>query len=274
MHRIYPFNNFIDTLWAMREAYIRNGDPRALFAKLLMNNLYGYLGMKSEMIRADEGLAIPNVSLKSQPKSSWYTRGRQLFLTYERVQPTDDTWTNVMWAAQITAAARVYLHRLMLLQGRSLIYCDTDSIFSQAPIIGMGEGLGALKPDGNYQQAIIIAPKLYALQAYESDMPDSWHGEPCKQHGMRKCPECLWRPRAKGVARDVALTFLREGVATFSLPIKPRSQARRGIQAGTWIEVTKHHRDRIAKRQPTQPDVLLSGSGWTDSVPLMALPDA
>lgn len=242
-----PFTQFVGALWQMREVFKKTGDPRHLFAKLLMNNLYGYLGMRDDLTRTDISMAEAGKKLSEQPKSWWYTEGGELFLTYERPQPKRNNWTNVLWAAQTTAAARVHLHRHMVAAGSSLIYCDTDSIFSMQPISGTGEGLGELADDGMFQEIIVAAPKLYAL---------------CDSGGT-------WHAKAKGVSRTVALKFLRDGVATFNAPIKPLSQGRRKIAAGTWVPITRHQQYSLARRQPLDASAVASEDRWTDTRPLV-----
>jgi hypothetical protein len=249
---IYPFESFIGTLWAMREAYKQTEDPRQLFAKLLMNNLYGRLGMRDDLTRTDIYPCDLNVTLKKQPKSSWYTQDQKLYLTYERAQPHRNTWTNVVWAAQITAEARIRLHKAMMLQGDSLVYCDTDSIFSTSPIHGLSEGLGGLRPDGEYQAAVIAAPKLYSLQDHTGE----------------------WKAKARGVPREFALTFLRDGIARYKEPIKPLSQARRQIAAGTWVDTKTENQYLPARRLPISPELLDSDYGYSDTLPPWSGPSA
>jgi hypothetical protein len=246
---VYPFQSFIDILWSMRCEYQRTNDPRHLFAKLLMNNLYGYLGMGTHMERTDISMARKDIHIKHQPKSQWYTQDGTLYLTYIRDQPSSNKWSNVLWASQTTAAARIKLHQVMTMQGDSLLYCDTDSVFSSNPIVGLSEGLGGLRSDGDYQQCIISAPKLYALQDYDGK----------------------WQAKAKGVSRRAALEFLRTGTATFSVPVKPQSQGRLHIPAGTWIDVERNNQHALARRQPLNPSALLNNSGWSDTAPLVCL---
>jgi hypothetical protein len=245
-HRsIYPFTNYIGTLWAMREAYKKGNDPRQLFAKLLMNNLYGRLGMREEVERQDVFMS------EHQPKGgkgdafNFEQIGGQPFWSKTRSDNFHNRWANVLWAAQTTAAARVRLHSYLLQQGSALVYCDTDSVFSSQPIRGIGEGLGTLSDEQAYQAAIIAAPKLYALQEQTGE----------------------WHAKAKGVSKSFALEYLRTGSVTYKQPIKPRGQMQRGIAAGTWVEVTREHSLRPHRRHPVNPSYWESEYGWSDTSP-------
>lgn len=245
---VRPFASFIGVLWELREAYKATDDPRQLFAKLLMNNLYGRLGAREEPERMLIKPAPPGWSSFQNPKR-WepVMIGERTYLTKTSVMDFGHAWSNVLWAGSITAAVRIKLHKLMLLQGVHLAYCDTDSILSNAPIQGLCEGLGQLKMEGEFQRAIFSQPKLYALQDLEGQ----------------------WRPKAKGVTREVALRFLQGHAVTFSKPVKPKEGLVRGIEPGTWLSVTKERRTDTYRRQPTTPAALLLDGGYSETDPLV-----
>lgn len=248
---VQPFVNFIDTLWAMRQAYAGSHDPRELIAKLLMNNLYGRLGMRESLVRKDIWLETGPALIDHQPYNGWHTSDGQLYLTYERKQPHSDVWANVMWAAQITAGARIKLHKYQVLQGDGLVYSDTDSIFSSKPIVGVSEGLGGLRVDGTYKSALIAGPKLYALEDYDGQ----------------------WFAKGKGVPRKHALEYLRGERVTYGTPITPKAQARKGIKAGTWIDVTRKRQYVPSRRQIHDPAALESEWGFSETSPPVMILD-
>ncbi len=245
-HRsLYPFTNYIGMLWSMREAYKQSNDPRQLFAKLLMNNLYGRLGMREEVERQDVFMSETMPKGGKGDSFNFNQIDGQPFWSKTRSDNFHNQWANVLWAAQTTAAARVRLHSYLTLQGDGLVYCDTDSVFSTRPIVGVGEGLGSLSDPTQYQSTVVAAPKLYALQ----ELTGEWHA------------------KAKGVSKEFALEYLRTGSATYRQPVKPRGQMQRGIAAGTWIEVTREHSLRPHRRHPTDPTYWERELGWSDTSP-------
>lgn len=248
---VYPFTNFINVLWTLRKEYKEKNDPRQLFAKLLMNNLYGRLGARESPERmiikpAPNGYDSRKAKV---PYNSHYI-GEKLYLSKTDVLDFGSEWTNVLWAAQITSAARVKLHKFILLQGISIAYCDTDSIFSTKPINGLGKGLGQLEPQHEYKSAIIAQPKLYALQDFNGE----------------------WQAKGKGVKGSVALQFLRGQAVSFMKPIKPKEGIRRGLEPGMWISVTRERRTNNYRRHPTNVQALFDDYGFSETEPLVSGP--
>lgn len=241
----FPFSQFISILWAGRQDAKARNDPRELLYKLLMNNLYGRLGMGDSIERSIIREWTQKTTLDQLLGSEYVPSGERQYFKDSSDMHFENPWKNVLWASQTTAAVRIALHKMMLLQGDNLIYCDTDSIFSRAPIVGTSDGLGGLRDDGDYAEAIIAAPKMYALKGYDGE----------------------WKAKVKGLPSRVALQFLRDGYATFDRPIKPSEAGNRRLPAGKWIQVTKQHRHRPHRRMPTDPTVLQTGLGWTDTLP-------
>jgi hypothetical protein len=255
IHRVYkaswspttlnPFPMFIGTLWELRQAYKTTEDARAQTAKVLLNSCYGRLGLKGkascEIVEPWPSDRTLRQSIGAVPEEI----GGKLYIRHETNAPYGLAWTNVMWASQITAAARVKLHRLMMLQGSNLVYCDTDSIFSMAPIVGLGDGLGQLSNQESYAEAWIVGPKLYHL---------------AKPNGYETT-------RAKGVPRALALRFLRGEEVVFQSPVKPKEMIHRGHAAGSWMEITRSRQLVPYRRQPTNPGALTQDGSWSDTSP-------
>jgi hypothetical protein len=66
------------------------------------------------------------------------------------------------WSAYLTASARISLHKQLTLAGNHGVYCDTDSVICENEIFeNIGQNLGQWKLEGNYQNWVAIAPKLY-----------------------------------------------------------------------------------------------------------------
>jgi len=67
------------------------------------------------------------------------------------------------WAAYLTGAARIKLHRQLVAGGRAdCVYCDTDSVWSESPRTeGLGHELGLWEPKGAYRDFESLGPKMY-----------------------------------------------------------------------------------------------------------------
>ncbi len=79
---------------------------------------------------------------------------------------------HVHWAAFLTAHARLALWRRLAAQGKSAVYCDTDSCFSEkADKRNVGDDLGQWGYDGAYSDWTALARKLYRYR----DEAGKWH---------------------------------------------------------------------------------------------------
>ena len=264
---LYPFGTFIATLWEARQAYRKAKDPRQQVVKVLLNSAYGRLGMDGNPLVQQEMPYPLHWPLEKQIGLQAFEIGDMIFARRRVTHPLDGQWQNVLWASHITAAARVKLHGLLLQQGSSVVYCDTDSIFSMSPIVGTGEGLGALQSEGTYMDSWIVGPKLYALLPLLYDRPQTWGTTPCDKHGRVACEDCAWLYKAKGVPRKLAADFLAGREVIFGSPIKPASQKPGGPMAGTWIEIHRQRGLTPHRRTPLDASVVDLEAGWTDTIP-------
>ncbi len=161
------FDEYVHHLYKFRDKNSPSYDPSmALIAKLLLNSLYGKMGMRETR------------------EKLWFNPRRQEFIDHD-LTPLEDlghgifteaiavnaTYVIPHIAAWVTALARVKLFKLMqgfLAQGHKVYYCDTDSIFTTAPIESKA-GLGELKLEKQWDWAKFVAPKLYAGGTYTAD---------------------------------------------------------------------------------------------------------
>ena len=241
-----PFVNYISTVLALRKHYQDISDPRQLVAKILANSLYGRMGLKSGQSQS--------IYLKwdgRAPLSSYIgydidvtPNGTFLNRTIERNQVSKDA--NILWATYITSIARIKLFDYMLLQGDSLVYVDTDSIYSLNPILGGGAGLGNLQIEETFDRGYFKGPKLYRL---ESDLLQN-------------------KVRARGVPKAVADQFLDTGHAEFRSPLTVKDALKRKKNAGEWVLQSRNQKFTFAKRQLLSPQLLLTGEDYSDTSPL------
>jgi hypothetical protein len=71
----------------------------------------------------------------------------------------------VQWAAYLTAATRIELHRQLRADGQdgaTAVYCDTDSVYASEPRSrALGASLGTWGYEGPMHNFVCVAPKVY-----------------------------------------------------------------------------------------------------------------
>lgn len=145
-----PFTGYIDALYELK----RTGDAvESNHAKLMMNSLYGMFGAKGD------NLAWRRKRWPGKPAIPW---GKGWLIRTKRKLD----FAAPIWAAYITAYARVRLARFMddvQDRGGRVIYCDTDSVYytASAPLFPVTDTLGAMNHDGRADM-ILRAPKVYS----------------------------------------------------------------------------------------------------------------
>ena len=180
-----PYADFIQHCYARRMA--AKSEAERLFWKLLMSNLYGRLCVSGNITRS--------VKLDRFNRDHGTPYGNKVLM--DCAMPLPPT-TNYMHAAYVTGLGRMLLHKYMrLVDPAAMIYCDTDSIIRlrTGQTLPIGKGIGELKLEGQYDAAVVYAPKCYRF------------GE---------------KHKAKGVPRGMAKTFLETGRAEFDLPFRMR----------------------------------------------------
>lgn len=242
---VFPFSNFVGILWELRQAFESKNDPRSLLAKLIMNNLYGRIGMRDDLDVIKQYPKPPQTTIEDHPGAKLYTIEGYDYVEEQKTQRFGNKYANVVWAAQITGAVRIALHKQIMLQGSNIIYCDTDSVFSIQPIQGLGDGLGALRSPETLTNYYLMMPKTYSY----IDLDGKAHY------------------KAKGVPRKQAKEFIERGIVHFDAPIKPLEQSRRKRLAGHWVETKRTNHHLPHRRQPTKPISTLLDTEWVDTTP-------
>jgi hypothetical protein len=169
------YAGFIEKIYGAR---LKADSPaEKLMLKLLMNNLYGRLGISGSVTRNRRGTLE----------------------LYDCEFPLPE-FTNYLHAAYVTSYGRLQLQNyLRRVPARDLIYCDTDSIMffhnSDKPPFECGKKLGQMKLEGIASRCYTYAPKVYIFGHHA---------------------------KAKGVRRDAAVEFIRNGKATVQMPFRVR----------------------------------------------------
>ncbi|MFA6004830.1 MAG: DNA polymerase, partial [Elusimicrobiota bacterium] len=198
------YANFVETFFAERLA--ATSEAFKLIYKLLMNNLYGQLGMGGTITRS----LTATPELLQQLKDG--TRDAVLFgeaLLTDVTIPLPDH-VNYCHAAHVTAYGRTrLLDHLRAVGPANLVYCDTDSCFffqdpAQPLPFATGRELGTMKLEGYGKRIDVLAPKTYRLVF------------PKKGPAGKK--RWRWEAKAKGVLKKHARAFIEKGAVEYADP--------------------------------------------------------
>jgi len=166
------FSEYVEFFYALKRAASERCDAtERMFAKLMLNTLYGKFGQKGRSDRL-VGRCPPEVleveygfdAVTQTSVTYTYVAGNII----ESVEEGESTYSFPAIAAHVTAYARMYLWSLFEKAGRqNVYYTDTDSLFvNQAgfdrlrDLVDPGE-LGALKVEAIVRELVIYAPKDY-----------------------------------------------------------------------------------------------------------------
>ena len=147
------FADYVGDLYSIRRS-AKKGSVDDIAAKLLLNSLYGRMGIRKqrEKIVVDEG----QPDFKPIGEIGKYRLG---------TIPNEVTmFSHVAMASFVTSGARVHMHRLITEKfADSIYYMDTDSIFSTKKIKSSQE-LGDLKHEFSVERACFLLPKGYIVE--------------------------------------------------------------------------------------------------------------
>lgn len=238
-----PFTEFIETLYKERLARRAAGDGRQALLKNLLNYSYGRFGLNSA-----QGLqeAVPILDPKRMKGLEGYVTGQLGEHPYAfgpvqaRQQPA---YVNVLFAAQVTAEARLYVLAQMEQLGSDLYYTETDSLITRGRL-PVGAGLGSWKLEMEGVTADLIAPKAYAI--HNQGAASVYH--------------------VKGVPPALAREYLQQGHARLVRARRVREALRTGQAAAEWVELPRELRAAVPKRRPERPAEIEHG-GWTPTLP-------
>lgn len=186
------FKQYINHFYKQRQQAKELGDnANDLFAKLLMNSLYGKFGSNPDSYHSfmvvdggmfdSEGvcdieydkrgdLVVPKrgeeLTLKNK-YGKWQFAGQigSRFLAQQPILDEVKRWYNVGTAASITGYVRAMVWRAKY-SSKNVLYCDTDSMVVEkvAKDLPIGNALGQWKHEGDFKRGAIAGKKLYALE--------------------------------------------------------------------------------------------------------------
>lgn len=160
------FEPYVMHFYNMRlEAKARKDEAQSLFAKLLMNSLYGKFAANPENYR--NNMIVPMDVIGGLDRVGWEFAGElgpwglaEASLTEEQLH-----YYNVATGASITGFVRAMLWRAIC-SSKGVLYCDTDSIAAcgQGASVLLGDALGQWKHEGYFDRAGIAGKKLYIFR--------------------------------------------------------------------------------------------------------------
>jgi hypothetical protein len=206
-----------------------------LIYKLLMNNLYGQLGMSGKVIKTCK-LTQLDLAMVKAGKLKVQMIGTNVLKEFFIPLPEH---CNYLHAAYTTSYGRLRLLEFMRkVPPENMVYCDTDSLFFFAKgwksPFPTGDGLGDMKLEDKGAKITTYAPKVYSI----NDVV-----------------------KAKGVPRHLARKFVEEGYVEYAAPYKLREAVtfyERGNtkKLSVWRNVRKEMRSRYSKK------ILVDSSRW------------
>ena len=173
-----PFRQHVRKFYDLRQEAKRNGDPRSIFYKLVLNSGYGKFAQRSGITRLEN----PDEMQKAFDEEGWEDRYELRFydavnlempylLDKESINRVPDSqWFG--YASFITSGARVELQKGIHAAGEHAYYCDTDSTymnvdavkdFEAAIPIGSDMGEWGWEQEKPYRRAKFWEPKAYSL---------------------------------------------------------------------------------------------------------------
>lgn len=166
------FSGYVDTLYEWKKKSPK-GSPEYLLSKLLLNSLYGRLGMnpicdQHEIVSNEESLKLYS---KFDVKDIIdFQNGKELITHINKPYTTDTTERNfdiknisIVVSAIVTASARIHMTQFKTIKNLTIYYTDTDSIATDKELDPkfIGDDLGMMKLEHTFDDAVFLAPKMY-----------------------------------------------------------------------------------------------------------------
>lgn len=165
------FTEYVDYLYELK----KNSDkqsPNYIISKLLLNSLYGRLGMNPI---SEQHLIISNKKGKEFYSNHTITdlldlkNGKLLISYYNDTSDTsfeenyDIKNVSIVVAATVTASARIHMSQFKTNNEIILYYTDTDSIDINKELDSkyVGSELGLMKLEHVFNDAVFLSPKMY-----------------------------------------------------------------------------------------------------------------
>lgn len=176
------FSDYVDFLYELKKNSLK-GTPNYIISKLLLNSLYGRLGMSpfvehhkilsnEEAIKLYPKMDVTNIldlkngkELISFFNLSYNPSYSNQSFDMEWIKEDESDIKNVSLAisAVVTASARIHMTQFKTDKNFILYYTDTDSIDIDKPLPDkfVGNELGQMKLEHIFKDATFLSPKMY-----------------------------------------------------------------------------------------------------------------
>ncbi len=207
------FADYINHFYEERKRARKSGDEAgSLFAKLLMNSLYGKFAANPTHYK--NYMIVPMDVIAGLDACGWQFSGEfgPWGLAESPLAPEQQRFYNVATGASITGFVRAFLWRAICAAER-VLYCDTDSIAVGRAVLPLGAELGQWKDEGVFDRAGIAGKKMYIFRG----VPDAKGKRQYKtaSKGVKLTQAQLWR-----LAKGQGIRYVPE-VPTFSVNKAP-----------------------------------------------------
>lgn len=243
---VQPFATTAATLLALREGLRNQNDARELVAKFMLNAIPGRLAMRDASERVTIRRWRDGMTREDMDGAELESAGGALYLAKRSSLTMPSKYANVLWAAIVLGEARSRLHGYLCSAGDSLLYCDTDSIHSLAPLPIEGTGTGMLRDTGVYDQGLYLGSKFYSLETYEGK----------------------YEARSKGIPRKHAVEFIKRGQVAYQTTLGVVDGILRGIKPCVWVDVDRVARYAPGTRTILDPSVLVGEAQRSATAPV------
>ena len=176
------FTDYVEHFYAERKkAKAANDKAGDLFAKLMLNALYGRYAMDSRRYFDYQIMPADLIGcLHSENAKAWNDEEGRVWSfagffgpnVLARSPIPEDKWKfyNVATAASVTGYVRAFLWRAICASD-GVLYCDTDSIAAEMPRVAIGAELGQWGEEGRFTEAAIAGKKLYGFKYDDATRP-------------------------------------------------------------------------------------------------------
>ncbi len=197
------------------ECKARGDDAGSLFAKLLMNSLYGKFSANPENYK--NYMVVPMEVIEGLPATGWSFSGEfgPWALAAADIAEERQRFYNVATGASITGYVRAMLWRAICASD-GVVYCDTDSITCKRGKVKLGDKLGQWKHEGNFDRLGIAGKKMYIMRGVKGE--DGKREYKVAHKGVKLTHSQLWAVAKGGMVEYVpeAPTFSPKKVPVFT----------------------------------------------------------
>lgn len=266
------FANYINHFYRMRLDANKRGDKaESLFAKLLMNSLYGKFAANPDNYK--DYMIVPMDVIGGLHDAGWQFAGElgPWGLAQAPLQESQMRYYNVATGASITGYVRAMLWEAIC-SSKGVLYCDTDSIAvrKKGSRVILGEKLGQWKYEGSFDKAGIAGKKLYIFRKILDAKSECGSCDRKGKKAIERCHSEICPGKHKRASKGARLTdaelwevaaggFIRftPDVPTFSVTKAPRFTSRD-------IKFTAHNaieQDRLQAFRATMSGLIGSWEG-------------